>query len=179
MASKRPMVLLLEGGNDISPTLYGATTTYTRGVSIVRDTREIDLYKRARKHHVPILGICRGHQLMAALEGGTLYQDIEKELGKRHDYEHTIKFTHAATASGFRELMESNPTGSPDVVNSLHHQAVKVVPTDGRVLAFAADMTPEAILYPWGLSAQWHPEFLGHVEFIQFMYDRFYSYDNA
>lgn len=161
--------LLLEGGADINPQLYGEERTYTHFVSDTRDKHEIMCFLAARVVGIPILGICRGHQLMAALAGGTLYQDVECELGKRHAWYHDITFTQEARTSGFIGLMQSNPSGCPASVNSMHHQAVKRVPMSATPLAYHVDGTPEALLYPWGLSVQWHPEFMGHNEFIEYM----------
>ncbi len=165
-------ILLLEGGADIHPKLYGEENKYSYPYSR-RDDHEIRLYYMAREYNIPVLGICRGHQLMAALEGGTLYQDIEKQVGKDHDYSHSIIFTKYARMVGFTRLMESNPCGSPHVVNSLHHQAVKRVPPNARVLAYAGDLTPEALQYEHGMSVQWHPELLGHKEMLEYIRDTF------
>lgn len=170
-------ILLLEGGADISPGLYGEHNTHSYP-SPFRDQREAEMYKIARELGIPILGICRGHQLMCALDGGALHQDIAHDLGKGHGGEHAILFTEAATESGFIDLMASNPRGRPNVVNSMHHQAIKRMPEHGVALAHHADGTPEAVLYPWGLSVQWHPEFMGHVEFLDFMRDTFLGEHN-
>jgi gamma-glutamyl-gamma-aminobutyrate hydrolase PuuD len=165
--------LLLEGGEDINPDLYGEENTHSHYYGAWRDNHEIRCYHIARELSIPILGICRGHQLMAALEGGTLWQDIYTQIGVDHDYRHNIIFTDVAQTSGFLELMQSNPTGSPDRVNSLHHQGIKRMPLAGQVLATAPDGVVEAVLYPWGLSVQWHPEILGHIEMVEFMYRKF------
>ena len=166
-------ILLLEGGADIQPSIYGEVNTYSH-CHPDRDIQETALYHLARKNNVPILGLCRGHQLMAALAGGKLYQDIAREVGRGHHPTHSILFPVVATLTGFTALMESCPLGKPDVVNSYHHQAVKVLPPNAIELAVSAsDGVNEAILYPWGLSVQWHPEFLDHTEFVTWMFDNF------
>jgi gamma-glutamyl-gamma-aminobutyrate hydrolase PuuD len=171
-------VLILEGGADINPALYGAECRKYTYFSESRDLWEVGLYAAARKYNVPIFGICRGHQLMAALAGGTLYQDLERENGAPHVSRHKITFTRQAISTRFEELMASCPTGRPDIVNSLHHQGVKDMPHDGVVLAFAADTVPEAIWYPYGASVQWHPELLGHTEFLLWLRDSFVGKTN-
>lgn len=110
---------------------------------------------------------------MTALEGGTLYQDLDIEAFGRHVSEHRINHTVHSMESGFYELMKSCPLGSPNVVNSYHHQGTKLVPSGAKVLATAPDGIVEALLYDNGLSVQWHPEFLGHSEFLTWMRDTF------
>lgn len=168
-------VVVLEGGQDINPALYHQPNRYCDWLSRDRDAHETNVYNAAKKHGIPVIGICRGHQLVAALEGGTLYQDIEIELGHGHNNRHLIDFTHVANEIGFVELMQSNPTGRPEIVNSLHHQAVRDVPESAMALAYHVDGTPEALFYPAQkvLTVQWHPEFLGHTQFIAFVLQLF------
>lgn len=173
MMQQGDALLVLEGGADIWPGLYGAEKRVYSYCNTSRDDWEIRLYNMARMYNVPILGICRGHQLMCALDGGTLYQDLRQEHGQSHSYEHRIIFSYEAYTSGFVDLMESCPTGSPNIVNSLHHQGIKDMPSHGIVLASAGDGIVEAVQYPWGISVQWHPEFLGHTEFLSYMQRHF------
>lgn len=166
--------VLFEGGADIDPALYGETNTYHNSYcDRRRDAHEIMLWRMARRLNVPMLGICRGHQFMAAMAGGTLYQDLHKQRGRGHSGVHKIQLTAVAEQVGFAQLMESNPLGSPDklecIVNSMHHQAVRDIPNDARVLATAYDGVNEALVYPYGVSVQWHPEFLDHTDFIAYM----------
>lgn len=174
-------ILVLEGGADINPKLYGEEITYTHWVSHARDEHEVFLFRLARELGIPMIGNCRGHQLMAALDGGKLYQDLEAELGRGHYGGHTVTFTDAAREKGFVDLMQSNPTGSPDRVNSLHHQAVRpdALPEHGVPLAYHLDGSVEAIWYPWGVGVQWHPEFLGHTEFLSYIVNQFMKVQNA
>lgn len=167
-------IMVFEGGADINPALYNEKWTYTHGVSAYRDEWEQACYKKAKELNIPVLGICRGHQFIAAMEGGKLHQDIRIEIGRHHSGRHKIMLTDLATTSGFLDLMQSNPLGCPDVVNSMHHQAVRDVPPSARVLArHADDNVVEALLYDHGVSVQWHPEFLGHREFVDWTYNTF------
>lgn len=183
---RRDTIVLFEGGADIATTLYGQPNRHAQWPSVARDTYEVALYDLAVEYDVPMLGICRGHQLIAAKKGGTLYQDIRTELGKGHSWEHDIVHTSVSLETGFYELMKSNPRGSPVMlqsvhnitmyrskVNSMHHQAVNNIPSDARVLAYADDGTPEALIYPRALTVQWHPECMGHTEFLRFMESTF------
>lgn len=171
--------VLFEGGADVAPERYGEQNRCS-GTNPRRDEEEFALYKAARELNIPMLGICRGHQLMNVAAGGTLYQDLRTDLGKGHNGMHQITFEDQAFSSKFYDLMKSNPgiyssrQGRPDVVNSMHHQALKDVAADAIVLArHVDDMTPEAVLYPYGLSVQWHPEFMGHIDFVRYMFERF------
>jgi putative glutamine amidotransferase len=167
-------IMVFEGGGDVSPKLYGEENQHSYGISTNRDMWEQACYETAKEFNIPVIGICRGHQLIAALEGGALYQDIGRQVGMGHSSRHQIKYTEFAKECDFFDLMQSCPTGSPYVVNSLHHQAVKRLPGNAKLLAVnERDGVVEALWYPHGITVQWHPEFLGHVEFLDYMVKRF------
>jgi putative glutamine amidotransferase len=157
--------VLLTGGEDIHPALYGAETSpRTYPPSRERDLFELALFAAARQRELPILGVCRGIQLVNVALGGTLIQDLptERPSSVAHDpgsardaRTHTVRLedgSRAARALGATVL----------TVNSFHHQAVDrlaggLVATgwsdDG--LIEAAESSAEA---PWLLAVQWHPE---------------------
>lgn len=149
-------VLLLEGGGDIHPRLYGQENTWSHSAEY-RDFHEIKFYEMAREFNIPIIGICRGHQLVAALNGGTLYQDIYRETGKHHS-------GGVVTCSG----MLRDWYGDEFRVNSLHHQAVNRVPDNAVVEAVAKDGIIEALRYDEEriYTVQWHPEIMGDEELL-------------
>ena len=143
--------LILLGGRDISPFLYGQPLEYASPPSEARDTAEWVLARRAIAGDVPILGICRGHQMLTIAHGGSLYQDIALNMGIDHpNVMHPIKGVH-------KRLRERIPTNK---VNSLHHQAVAKVPYGFEVAATSKDGIIEAIYRPGALGVQWHPELL-------------------
>lgn len=113
-----PGVLVLWGGEDISPSIYNQEPVHARAGSkpSMRDMTEINLAKAAIKKGIPIVGVCRGAQLMCALSGGTLYQHI---IGNHHSA-HVIKTTD----------------GDEMTTSSCHHQALNLKNTDGHVLAY-------------------------------------------
>lgn len=162
-------LLILEGGADIHPRLYGEENLFS-GVSVARDSREVALFRLAREYNVPILGLCRGHQLINAMMGGTLYQDLREQYRGNHPGIHNIIYTEAAIDTGFTEVMQSCPYG-PFTVNSLHHQGIKDLAVGAEVLAYAPDGLVEAAIYHKErmLSTQWHPEFLDHIEMLAFV----------
>jgi putative glutamine amidotransferase len=142
--------LILLGGCDINPLWYGEKPVYTGKIDKERDRIEWQLLRRAMSRDLPILGICRGHQLLSVAYGGSLYQDIYRQRRETdHDKTHRVNITgplanHAAT----------------DIVNSLHHQAVRSVPDGFKVLARSTDGIVESIYKPGVLGVQWHPELL-------------------
>ena len=149
--------LILLGGSDISPNYYGQENRLSQQSNTLRDQIEWALVRRAIIEDVPILGIFRGHQLLAVAEGGTLFQDINIQKNGRinkvyHSYsQHKIK----AVKSPLSDFIFT------DWVNSLHHQAVKVVPHGYRVTALSSDNVIESIYNRKGrLGVQFHPELL-------------------
>ncbi len=179
--------LLLTGGADIQPCLYGEARL--RGANLDRpvpdrDQLEWDLLVEARAHRTPVFGICRGHQMLNVFQGGTLFQDIELQTGHQgHDnfIDRGFALDHLAhdvvstgIAHPFAARLER--CGHP-AVNSRHHQAVK---TPGRGLvaaAVAADGTIEATVAPdpewWIASVQWHPENLVEQPFHRGLFEDF------
>ncbi len=161
--------LLLTGGHDISPELYGERTSNKCGTpNSSRDELERWIFDYAVEHDIPTLGICRGIQLMNALCGGTLHQDLPTE----HLYNIGIEGrTHQMTPPYDREWHKVKITphsplhtllGSCDLgVNSYHHQAIRDLSPSLECMAMAEDGIIEAVYMPsrsfvWGV--QWHPE---------------------
>jgi putative glutamine amidotransferase len=157
--------LLLTGGEDIHPAWYGASPSpHLYPPSRERDLFELALFAAARQRELPILGICRGIQLVNVALGGTLHQDLPSERpgpvahdpgsardGRSHSVELAAE-SRAAAALG----------GTVITVNSFHHQAVDRL-ADGLVASgWSADGLIEAAESPagapWLLAVQWHPE---------------------
>ena len=144
--------LLLLGGVDVDPGYYGQVNTLSQRSDTTRDKIEWALTRRAILEDIPIMGICRGHQMLAVASGGSLWQDIDRQQSKRgHRYNmHALKQVK-------RPLSNWLPTLT---VNSLHHQAVRDVPRGFAVVARSDDGVIEAIWRPGALGVQWHPELL-------------------
>ncbi len=163
--------LVLSGGSDLAPRLYGDAYVHetTYGIDPERDNFEIELIRLAVKRDIPVLGICRGIQSINVALGGTLIQDIatehpgnighrQHELGKSQtDLSHTV--TIVDEQSPLSALIGKNTLA----VNSFHHQSVRELARDLRVAAVADDGIIESLWHPgmtFGLAVQWHPEML-------------------
>ena len=162
--------LLLTGGGDVLPSLYGVEAHPTFSAAEEgRDAYELELVKRALDADLPVFAICRGIQVLNVARGGTLVQDIPDELQTTIDHAVRIPPVHIAhdawmTADSLLErLMRPLDHGDACPVNSRHHQAVKEL-GDGLVtVATAPDGVVEAIEDPskrFCLGVQWHPELL-------------------
>lgn len=159
--------LVLTGGADLNPLWYGEEPVEAlQTVDPVRDLYELKLLKLAVDRNMPIVGICRGEQLINVAFGGTLYQDIPSQR-PAHAIKH-VQDLPAVSASHHLSVVPGSQLAAiagtqPLAVNSLHHQAVKTVAPGFRAVAFASDSVIEAI-EAWPdrpiLGVQWHPESL-------------------
>lgn len=153
-------LFVLTGGQDIYPGLYGQEITNAHWWNPNRDIWEVLGYIAARRVGMPVLGICRGHQLMVALNGGTLYQDIMEDAGRAyHDYTHPLEVVSDIVDLSWLPSKSFAASAGSVYCNSIHHQAACDTPCNGIVVARALDGLTEAIFYPGiGLGVQWHPE---------------------
>jgi putative glutamine amidotransferase len=179
--------VVLSGGADIDPRLYGEAPDPTCQLAEEgRDLFEIDLVLRAIERDLPVLGICRGAQVLNVACGGTLVQDIPNAVPRARPHQQaTPKDGHAhlvvldeSSLLG-RVLLDGNEPAGAHVsigVNSRHHQAVKRVAPALVATADADDGVIEAIERPssrFCLAVQWHPEnFLRTREFFP-LFDAF------
>ncbi len=161
--------LLMAGGNDVSPALFGEPPVEALGeVNPLRDGFEMRLVRLAAARLMPVLGICRGVQAMAAALGGSLWQDLPSQYRTADGnppiaHRQTSPGRYAShTVSVLPGTLLARLTGGAETlrVNSFHHQAVKV-PGSLRVCALAPDGVIEAVedaSLPFFLGVQWHPE---------------------
>lgn len=156
--------LILSGGGDINPLYLGEEPIRElSSINPARDNQELLLVRLAANRQIPILGICRGIQVMTAALGGKLYQDIYKEAGatlkhsqdtERHTATHSVRI---ASSSKLSKIF-----GATNLyVNSFHHQAVREAAPGFAVTAVSPDGLIEAVESIHGksiLGVQWHPE---------------------
>ena len=146
--------LILCGGSDIDPALYGEAMRGSESIDAMRDETEWRLLSIYRER--PILGICRGLQVLNAYFGGTLHQDIPDHRAEK-DSGAVEVFHRALTVPGTRA---ARLFGAETTVNSSHHQSVDRLAEGFRVTMTAPDGTVEAIEHETKpiLALQWHPE---------------------
>lgn len=161
--------LLLAGGNDVAPALFGEDPIEALGeVNPLRDAFEMHLVRMAAQRALPVLGICRGVQVMAAALGGSLWQDLPAQfrtadgrppIGHRQTSPGRYA-SHAVRVTP--DTLLSRTVGAEELkVNSFHHQAVRSPGPALRVCAAAPDGVAEAVEHPalpFFLGVQWHPE---------------------
>ena len=167
--------LLLPGGGDMDPKFYGQECIPACGEpNLLRDAAEPLLLRAFLAADKPVLGICRGIQVMNAVLGGDLYQDIKPFEHLPHN-DHWAK-VHTVTVR--RGTLLSRILGQDTVlVNSQHHQAVDRVAPGFTLAALSEDGIVEAIEKPdarFCLGVQWHPEWLSDADpAMQGLFDAF------
>ena len=159
--------LLLSGGEDVYPGIYGMEGDTGRCTEIDRhrDSLEIAVIARAFDLGLPVMGICRGSQILNVYLGGTLYIDVPQDhgTGVTHqcaDYLNCFHAVHTADSS----LLKGISGADSATVTTNHHQAVRVLARGLRANAYSADTLTEGIEWaepenrPFLLGVQWHPE---------------------
>jgi putative glutamine amidotransferase len=160
--------LVLQGGTDVSPETYGEAPMKPQWAGDrVRDLYEMELLDAFISAGKPVLGICRGCQLINVAFGGSLYQDIAMQVPgalKHHDENTYERQFHRVSLVRGTQLAGLFPQRTTASINSIHHQSVKTLGHDLEVEALAIpDGVVEAIRwkgpsYVFGM--QWHPEFM-------------------
>lgn len=159
--------LLLSGGSDIDPTYYGERALPETDLpDRDRDFTEFTLTRRALEQELPILGICRGMQVLNVALGGTLYQDLPTQVpeAERHNFApmpgttiaHTLRVKPGSQFAAIAGTLRPR-------ANSFHHQAVREPGAGVEVVAWTEDGIAEALEapdYPFVMAVQYHPEAL-------------------
>ncbi|WP_143321972.1 gamma-glutamyl-gamma-aminobutyrate hydrolase family protein [Clostridium sp. HBUAS56010] len=176
---------LFAGGPDVHPFLFGEETqAHCGNVSYERDEMELSLLPLILDLKKPILGICRGIQILNIALGGTIWQDIPSQIRQDFPIAHTQPFryqipSHTVTLTAGSLL--SKIAGKQTLeVNSMHHQAVKDLAPDLVATAYSPDHLTEALEmpgYPFFLGVQWHPEYLWEKD--EAAYGIFQNFVNA
>ncbi|MBX3051008.1 MAG: gamma-glutamyl-gamma-aminobutyrate hydrolase family protein [Caldilineaceae bacterium] len=164
--------LFLPGGEDIDPSNYGEERHDQLGpVDKERDRTELSLTRWAMEWGMPLLGICRGVQVINVACGGTLYQDLHSQAAEldKHDF-YPPKYERFRVSHNVRIEPDSRlaqALGHVHEINSMHHQGIKRLGYGLRIVATAPDGLPEALecpALPFILGVQWHPEELAKTD---------------
>lgn len=156
---------LFTGGIDISPSFYGEDAHLKLGeTNSSLDQLQIPFLQKVLKTGKPVLGICRGNQVLNVACGGTLYQDIS-EIPNTYikHFQETKPGDTSHHVSICPDSILSELYGDEILVNSYHHQAVKDCGHNVIPIAYSPDGVIEAIQlkdYPYALGIQWHPEMM-------------------
>ncbi len=159
--------LVLQGGADVSPLSYGETPIRPEWEGDrVRDMYEIDLLQEFASCGKPVLGVCRGLQLINVAYGGTLYQDLALHMpqaGDHLNFEAYDQHFHEIALTAGGGLVRLYPGLERARVNSIHHQGIKGL---GRDLVIEAVSVPDEVVEAvrwrgpsYVVGVQWHPEF--------------------
>lgn len=170
---------LFTGGHDVSPHLYHETIHHRCGIVCKkRDEMEKELFDIVYQMDKPMLGICRGLQLFNVLLGGTLYQDLLSQQVTSFDhhqlppYDITVHHNIIVKETPLYALLKQEKIA----VNSYHHQAIKDLSSQLKVMAYSEDGLIEAVYHPFKkyLQAfQWHPEYLLQEKSSQLIIEEF------
>lgn len=159
---------LFTGGPDVHPLLFGEETHPKCGnVSPERDSMEMALITSAMQLQKPVLGVCRGIQLLNIALGGDIYQDLSSQSPEHASVCHDQPFdyhTPCHTVDVVSGSLLAEITGEESLlVNSMHHQAVRELSPCLSACAYAPGHLTEALEYPgypFFLGVQWHPEYM-------------------
>ncbi len=159
---------LFTGGPDVHPFLFGEETqAHCGNVSPARDQMEISLLPMIMELRKPVLGICRGIQVLNIALGGNIWQDIPSQVTREFPLAHSQPFSYdmpchtVALTEG--SLLARISESSSIKVNSMHHQAVRDLAPGLIASAYSPDHLIEALEmtdYPFFIGVQWHPEYL-------------------
>ena len=162
--------LIITGGEDIDPKFYQQENRYCECTDLDIDESDIYLYNAFNAQNKPILGICRGLQVINVIEKGMLYQDLLKENSNTHEHnqrklEPPLGIHDTAHECSFvKDTRLHTIFGDTHPVNTYHHQAIHKLAHTLTASAYSDDGLIEAFEKENVIAVQWHPERLSHDE---------------
>ena len=168
---------IIGGGNDVDPAIYGGDVSASPNVDPRRDEFELSVLDVASERELPVLGICRGSQLMNVHAGGSLHADLQP-LRRHTSNRGTLlprKHVTIKAGSSLAKLLGNEKSR----VNSLHHQSVQQTGTGFAVVATDRDNIVqgiESLAEPLRIGVQWHPEYMPQRSDQRQLFERFVSY---
>lgn len=157
----RPRALILPGGGDLHPVFYGQSPVQSAEHDPELDRFQLGWARKAMRENLPVLGICRGLQVMNVAAGGSLHQDLPEHAPQRVLDDPALRSEAVHRLETAPESMLRRLLGARPRVNSIHHQAIDRLAAPFQVVASAPDGTVEAIERCQGgfqLGVQFHPE---------------------
>lgn len=160
-SNRRLNGIIIGGGSDIDPLLYGGKSLEKPQHDAARDSLELRMIKRAWQRRIPILGICRGAQLLNVTRGGTLVPDLRgrRRITSNRPHLLPLKTLRVKGGSRLHRVLGSRRLK----INSLHHQAIDQVGRELRVVGRDLDRIVQAVEAPrrrFVIGVQWHPEYI-------------------
>ena len=163
--------IILTGGEDINPLEYNDTINIKvcGPINYFRDTLERNLFNYAFQNNIPLIGVCRGMQMINIASGGSLFGDLPTEIGNQVIHRNYGEVMHEIVLTSKNDYYNSlifPPDQDTFFVNSWHHQGLKDVASNIHVIARSYDGLPEAAIidtseHPFMIAVQFHPERLG------------------
>jgi putative glutamine amidotransferase len=154
-------LVIFSGGEDVNPVEYGGDNKYSVGINEMRDKIEIAVFNECQRQKVKMLGVCRGHQLINALLGGMIIQDLFFEMGEDHSGYHSLNFVRQNPESIVQRCFQN--------VNSMHHQGV-LRSGKGFTTTSVHKGICESTEKEDCISVQFHPEFMSDKQSDEFFY---------
>lgn len=147
--------LILPGGGDITPAFFGQKKAGSRNIDTELDILQLQALEYALRTHIPVLGICKGMQLINVYFGGTIVQHMPQ--WETHAYQDGDRYHPSSILAG---SFLWDLYGRQAVINSAHHQCTDKLGKDLTVCQYAQDRTPEALCHDTlpVMGVQWHPE---------------------
>ena len=165
---------IVSGGNDIDPAIYGGDMSESPSVDPIRDAFELEILNEADRRRLPVLGICRGMQLMNVHAGGSLFSDLKPYRRLTSNRATLLPRKELTVRKG--SLLHHWIGRTDPRVNSLHHQAVNSLGDGFAVAARDRDGIIQSIERdsgPLRLGVQWHPEYLPQRPEQRLLFSRF------
>lgn len=164
--------ILIPGGGDVDPARYGQPNTASEGIDLATDELDTLLIQKALTDHKPLLGICRGIQIINVVMGGSLVQDLPSQRDDtiNHNLKHPL-IGHKVRIEPTSRL--ASILGSHPEVNTYHHQGIDRLAEGLKAIAWSDDGLIEAVEGQNLLAVQWHPERMTSLPEVQALFSDF------
>jgi putative glutamine amidotransferase len=164
--------ILIPGGGDVDPARYGQPNTASDGIDVATDALDTLLIQKALADHKPLLGICRGIQIINVVMGGTLVQDLpsQRDASINHNVKSPLQ-GHSVHIESTRRLAQI--LGPHPEVNTYHHQGIDRLAEGLKAIAWSDDGLIEAVEAEHLLAVQWHPERMTSLPEVQALFADF------